>query len=388
MSSLMPAAMAPVAPPAPPAPPAAHARGAASANADAAPQDFAQALDDAVTAEPRLAARGRGAARTPAGKAAPDKSDTASAKSGPLPAGKSEALSTADEATTDATPAGQPEADTASRPDAPTGVVDLLAQLRAIATPSLAAGADASAQDAPADPAAGAATDPRAQRAVLASAARAAAALTADATAGGSARAEAPDALRSNDDFALRLAAAPAPQTPVQLSEAGTPLVAGTLPGSTVAHTPGQAPQAQARLPATPGSAEFGPQLGAQITTFARAGVQHARLQLNPADMGPVSVHIQLGGHNALVHLSAENPQTRQALEQAMPQLASSLREAGLTLTGGGVFQQPHQGRDPAAQAGAAAAPAGTRGAHGEHGEHTDAVAAPLRRRGVVDLVA
>ncbi len=158
----------------------------------------------------------------------------------------------------------------------------------------------------------------------------------------------------------------------------------------------------EAQLPATPGSAQFGAQLGAQISTFVQGGVEHARLHLNPAEMGPVSVQIQIDGQTALVHLSAENAHTRQALEQAMPMLASSLREAGLTLSGGGVFEQARQGGG--AQTGHEAGhqtghQAGSHAGNGSQGDdtlgsladeelHAASNATPARRRGVVDLVA
>ena len=147
---------------------------------------------------------------------------------------------------------------------------------------------------------------------------------------------------------------------------------------------------AEARLQASPGSAEFAPALGAQLNVFLRDGVQHARLQLHPAELGPLTVQIQLDGATAQVRLAAEHPLTRQALEQAMPTLASSLRESGLTLTGGGVFEQPAH---PQPQQDDHAA-AGGRAAQGRDARDTPAPAeaAPLRaaiaRRGVVDLVA
>jgi flagellar hook-length control protein FliK len=97
---------------------------------------------------------------------------------------------------------------------------------------------------------------------------------------------------------------------------------------------------AEARLATRPGDPGFGAELGTQVSLFVRGGVQTARLMLNPAEMGPVQVQIQLDGKGAQVHLAAEHPATRQALEQAMPQLAATLRESGLTLTGGGVSEQ------------------------------------------------
>jgi flagellar hook-length control protein FliK len=139
----------------------------------------------------------------------------------------------------------------------------------------------------------------------------------------------------------------------------------------------------EARLSASPGSPDFGPQLGAQITTFVRDGLEHARLQLHPADMGPVLVQIQLDGQTAQVHLSAEHAVTRQALEAALPQLASQLREAGLTLSGGGVSEQAQQGRQAPSDnpSRPTSTPESTRPEPQEPSR-------TLLRRGVVDLVA
>ena len=187
------------------------------------------------------------------------------------------------------------------------------------------------------------------------------------------------------------LVAAGAPQAKATRTESGS--APGTAPISGLAappsvHAGAGVAVAAGRLAATPGSAEFAHQLGAQVTTFVRDGVQHARLQLHPAELGPVTVQIQLDGQAAKIIFSAENPFTRQALEQSMPQLAGSLREAGLTLSGGGVFEQPRQPGDGAPDR----SPGGLAG-HGAGDEAgvenvlRPAASAP-RRRGVVDLVA
>ena len=119
----------------------------------------------------------------------------------------------------------------------------------------------------------------------------------------------------------------------------------GALPGGVVTaslHAATAAPVTapEATLQAHPGSAGFAHELGAQLSLFVREGVQQARLQLNPQDMGPVFVRIHLDGQAAQVHLAAEQGATRQALEHALPALAGHLSEAGITLTGGGVFER------------------------------------------------
>jgi len=80
---------------------------------------------------------------------------------------------------------------------------------------------------------------------------------------------------------------------------------------------------------------------------LARNGVQQAELQLNPAEMGPIHVQIQIDGKEARVDFSAGAAVTRDVIERGLPELASALREQGLTLAGGGVFQHSPDRREP-----------------------------------------
>lgn len=95
--------------------------------------------------------------------------------------------------------------------------------------------------------------------------------------------------------------------------------------------------------------------LATQVSVFARGGMSQAELHLNPADMGPVSVHITMNGDQARVDFGADRAQTRQAIEAGWAALAASLQDAGFTLSGGGVSEQA--GRQAAEQQ--AAAPQG-----------------------------
>ncbi|MFM2449436.1 MAG: hypothetical protein RIS44_1886 [Pseudomonadota bacterium] len=92
-------------------------------------------------------------------------------------------------------------------------------------------------------------------------------------------------------------------------------------------------------LPAPVQSPEFRELLGSQISLLAKDGVQSAELHLNPAEMGPISVQITLDGTQARVDFGADSAQTRHIIEAGLPELASALRDAGLTLSGGGVSQ-------------------------------------------------
>jgi flagellar hook-length control protein FliK len=163
-------------------------------------------------------------------------------------------------------------------------------------------------------------------------------------------------------------------------------------------------PQAQATLEMPPQSPAFMPALGRQIEVWMKGGVQHAEVQLNPLDLGPIRVKIEMAGAQARVEMSADVQSTRDALQQAMPQLSASLGEVGLSLTGGGVSDQPtfqQQQSQAQAQAGADERFGGSGGRSGRAGglsgadaggREDFAVASAARqaaqRRGLLDLYA
>jgi flagellar hook-length control protein FliK len=110
------------------------------------------------------------------------------------------------------------------------------------------------------------------------------------------------------------------------------------LVGSAASPAAAAAPQLLLSTPVT--SPDFSQALAAQLTTLARDGIQQATLQLHPTEMGPIEVNIVLDGAQAQVDFSAAHALTRQAIESGLPSLAAALNGAGLTLSGGGVFEQ------------------------------------------------
>lgn len=97
---------------------------------------------------------------------------------------------------------------------------------------------------------------------------------------------------------------------------------------------------ASVTVPTPVGDPGFHEALAAQVSVFARAGLSKAELHLNPAELGPVSVHIMMNGDQARVDFGADRAQTRQAIEAGWAELAASLQDAGFTLSGGGVSEQ------------------------------------------------
>ncbi len=134
----------------------------------------------------------------------------------------------------------------------------------------------------------------------------------------------------------------------------------------------------------------FAPELGARVSLLAVDGVQQAELQLNPADMGPVAVQIVVDGNQAQVSFHAAQAETRQALEQSLPDLAAALQNQGLTLSGGGVFQQAQQGsRGSDTESGSNGDSRGSRTNTGGGRVSASTAAAPARRSvGLLDTFA
>ena len=152
-------------------------------------------------------------------------------------------------------------------------------------------------------------------------------------------------AANANSEGSVRSEVPLSPPTPA-LPMAGAN-AANMLRGHAGAHASVADVPFQAQLSAALNSPQFAPALGVQLSTLMRNGIPEARLHLHPAELGPIAVQIELDGRSAQIVLAASHAETRQALEQAMPQLASALRDAGFTMTGGGVFQQPPERQPP-----------------------------------------
>lgn len=152
------------------------------------------------------------------------------------------------------------------------------------------------------------------------------------------------------------LAAPQAHLSALQGAQPSLPSVLGTPP-SGASDRPGEAMVYTLSTPLD--APEFPAALAHQVSYLVREGVQEARLTLNPAELGPVSVHIAVTGQQAQVDFAAALGSTRSALESSFPHLASALQAAGLTLTGAGVSQDPGSGRGWQAPASAAGRSAG-----------------------------
>lgn len=93
-----------------------------------------------------------------------------------------------------------------------------------------------------------------------------------------------------------------------------------------------------APVPVTlPVDADFEGALEDQLRWQVEAGVGEAVIDLDPGDLGALTIRIQLQGDQASLQILAAEAATRQLLQQVLPQLGERLSQAGLFFAGGEV---------------------------------------------------
>ena len=80
-----------------------------------------------------------------------------------------------------------------------------------------------------------------------------------------------------------------------------------------------------------------------RVLWMARGGIQRASLELNPPQLGPVQVTLQIENQQASVQFVAASPQVQQSLQDALPVLRDMLGQAGIVLGQADVGSQPQQ---------------------------------------------
>lgn len=81
-------------------------------------------------------------------------------------------------------------------------------------------------------------------------------------------------------------------------------------------------------------------QLKEHLTMMSRGGLGHAVLQLDPEELGAMSVRITMQNDQMNVQFQVQNGQAKDMLEQAMNKLKDSLQEQGIELNHSDVSQQ------------------------------------------------
>lgn len=146
------------------------------------------------------------------------------------------------------------------------------------------------------------------------------------------------------------------------------------------------------RLAPPVGTSAWDQALGQKVVWMVAGEQQSASLTLNPPDLGPLKVVLNVSNAQATATFSAAQPEVRQALEAALPKLREMLGEAGIQLGQASVNSgAPNQQGDNAQHASSASHRLGQGDGHdGQDGNdgaqmRTGRIPTPAAGRGMVD---
>lgn len=125
----------------------------------------------------------------------------------------------------------------------------------------------------------------------------------------------------------------------------GSPLLS-TAQLATLGTASAPASAASNALAPSVGSAAWSQALGEKIVWMTAGALQTASLTLNPPNLGPLQVVLNVTNDQATASFFAAQPEVRQALEAALPKLREMMNEAGIQLgqaTVGAEQQQQQQ---------------------------------------------
>lgn len=83
--------------------------------------------------------------------------------------------------------------------------------------------------------------------------------------------------------------------------------------------------------------------LSNRLSIMHAQNMQVAEMRLDPPNLGRVRIQIRMQGKQASVNISAANPQAKQLLEDALPQLKALLGEEGIDLADAQIFDSSTQ---------------------------------------------
>ena len=115
-------------------------------------------------------------------------------------------------------------------------------------------------------------------------------------------------------------------------------LLRSPLPQSSVP-TDSMTANSQSFIPETLGKADWGQGMSKQIMWMVNQSISRAEIRLNPANLGPLEVLIDMENDQVNVAFSSRHADVREAVEQALPRLREMLEEKGLNLSNTDVSQ-------------------------------------------------
>ena len=95
----------------------------------------------------------------------------------------------------------------------------------------------------------------------------------------------------------------------------------------------------QSVISETFGKADWGQGMGKQILWMVNQNISSAEFRLNPANLGPLEVRINMDNDQVNVAFSSRHADVRDAVEQALPKLREMFEDKGLSLSDADVSQ-------------------------------------------------
>jgi flagellar hook-length control protein FliK len=87
--------------------------------------------------------------------------------------------------------------------------------------------------------------------------------------------------------------------------------------------------------------------LGHQVAVHLAQGGRSAQLQVNPAELGPIEMHVSLERDRTVVTFIAQDAAVREAIQESLPRLRDALGAQGLQLTDARVAAEGGSGQHP-----------------------------------------
>ncbi len=174
-------------------------------------------------------------------------------------------------------------------------------------------------------------------------------------------------------DFST-LSAAPSPLPPAALLVQPPVLVSNPVIAP---------PPVPAAPPLVMDSPDWPQQLGEQIQWRLGVGIQEARIEISPRELGAVDVRLSVDDKGLSVHLTAAHVQTRELLQNELPRLREALQQGGVLLADAQVGRES-PGRESSRQP----TPTAARGTPGDDPDTqplTPRVGGWRRRNGLLD---
>lgn len=130
-----------------------------------------------------------------------------------------------------------------------------------------------------------------------------------------------------------------------QLAGTGnSPAAAGASPGQ--AASGGGLSQYSTNVDLPMQHAEWGNQIAGKVTWMANQKIQTADIHVNPPDLGPVHVQMQVHNNQASVTMHSQHPEVRQLLQDSGDKLKDMMQQGGMSLSNFDVSSQSGQQQD------------------------------------------